>query len=441
MLRLSAVVFGLSTSAALATGFSLPVKSLNDGVLEAPGDDRTGRVATDDPAAISAQEQQSPVEEDLPIDGDVVGLVNAQSQEAARFAMQMTDHVRQRLEGLRDANCHAIDLGLRLNVTDVTDGGSQNPLIIDNRRDQSFELGSGSLARQASVACGDDPVAAWTGGFLSVGSFETTGADILDFTTVGLASGLDLRVSPTFLVGMALGYASDDSTVGTDGSGSRGVAGSVSAYASYSPSEDAFIDATLSFDRLDFSQRRARPGGSLRELGPEHATGRRAGHQLTAAVTAGLTARWGKTTLTPFSSISATGTRLDPFEERSEGTEAAPALSFGRQASTRLASSVGLRATRQATIGKAKLTFSQTMEWSRDFGSGSSTSFDRKHRLGPRRYWVATDRRDVSLYPVTSGVKMSVGKATSLSLDHRTTMGGALKAKDHSLRLSFTERF
>ena len=196
MLRLSAVVFGLSTSAALATGFSLPVKSLNGGVLEAPGDDRTGRVATDDPAAISAQEQQSLVEEDLPIDGDVVGLVNAQSQEAARFAMQMTDHVRQRLEGLRDANCHAIDLGLRLNVTDVTDGGSQNPLIIDNRRDQSFELGSGSLARQASVACGDDPVAAWTGGFLSVGSFETTGADILDFTTVGLASGLDLRVSP-----------------------------------------------------------------------------------------------------------------------------------------------------------------------------------------------------------------------------------------------------
>lgn len=370
-------------------------------------------------------------------DPNVRGLVDAQMQEASRFGSRLTDNVRQRLEGLRDADCHAPDIGLRLNLTEVAASGSPNPLIPDSRLDRTVDLRDATPDARKAATCADDSLAAWTGGFFNYGSIETTGADILDFATLGVSGGIDMRLTPLLLLGLAFGYANDDTLVGAGGTRSKGAASSVTAYASYHPVESAFLDGTVEYDRLDFSSIRASEVSPLRELGPEHATGQRGGHQVSGTVTAGYKTRIGPVSLSPSARLSATATRLDAFAETGFGT----ALGFGRQSARTLISSLALRGSRDLRFRGRKITWSETVEWSHDFSSGSTASFDRRGRAANRRFSFAMDRRNVNLFPVTSGLAMRFGKDTSLSLDHRVVLGGAAKASDHTLRLSFKERF
>lgn len=410
-LRLAALLLGLSTSAGLAAN-----GLLGGSALDAAASSHDAAIA-DDP--------------------EVAGLINAQMQEAARFGTQLADNVRRRLDGLRDTDCHASDLALRLNLTEMDAAGSANPFIPDTRLDRTLDLKDRTPDARKAATCGDEALAAWTGGFFNYGSFETTGADILDFATLGVSSGIDLQLTPALILGMALGYADDDTRVGADGTRSRGSAASVTAYAGYHPFENAVLDGTLEYDRLDFGSLRASEVSPLRELGPEHATGQRSGHQLSGTLTAGYRARFGPVSLSPSVNLAATATRLDEFAE----TGAVQALGFGRQSARTLISSVALRAAREIRIRRATLTWTQALEWSHDFGSGSIASFDRRTRGSARRFFVATDRRNVNLFPVTSGVAMRVGKDASLSLDHRVVLGGPARATDHTLRLSFHERF
>ena len=97
----------------------------------------------------------------------------------------------------------------------------------------------------------------WASGMIRSGNHDgrNDSADV-DFETDGVSVGLDYRFNESFVLGGGVGYGTDSSDVGENGSRSEGRAYTFALYGSYSPGDVFFLDGLWGYQKLDYDLRR-----------------------------------------------------------------------------------------------------------------------------------------------------------------------------------------
>jgi uncharacterized protein YhjY with autotransporter beta-barrel domain len=289
-------------------------------------------------------------------DKDVVGLVEAQTQAARRFAGAQVGNISRRLESLHRtepvAPAAADEKGAATQTGHAAPPAAKpEPVRVASAEGTASaptrDTGPTSLVTTLAQAVTSGSVAAstapasygisfWVAGNAWFGrldgSDERTGSE---FNTDGITLGLDRRFGERFAAGVAAGFAREDTDVGTAGSRSKARAGSLAAYGSYQVGPRTYIDALLGYGTLDFdSYRYVTPLDSI-------ATASRKGKQVFGSIAGAYEYRRGNVLVSPYARVDFTADRLDATSESGVGIHA---LTFDEQDQRTSQVVAGLRA-------------------------------------------------------------------------------------------------
>ncbi|MFT7672586.1 MAG: hypothetical protein ACI845_000993 [Gammaproteobacteria bacterium] len=113
---------------------------------------------------------------------------------------------------------------------------------------------SNSASKQNS---GGNGIGLWVEGSINFGTHEATGSiHSLTYTTDGISTGFDKKISDSITLGVAAGMANDRTKIGPNGSGSQGEANSFLTYGSFQMSQNLFLDILLGTGSLDYDLKR-----------------------------------------------------------------------------------------------------------------------------------------------------------------------------------------
>jgi uncharacterized protein YhjY with autotransporter beta-barrel domain len=175
---------------------------------------------------------------------------------------------------------------------------------------------------------------AWAGGNIRIGSKKTEdGSQKIDYTTKGVSFGMDRRLTDNLTLGIGLGYARDNSTIGTDGTGSTASGSSVAGYGSYQIGS-AFVDGLLGFGQVNLDTTRY-----VASVG-DFAYANRSGSQTFASLSTGYEYFKFNALISPYARYDYAANRLNDATENGAGLAA---LHYGAQTLTSQQLSFGLR--------------------------------------------------------------------------------------------------
>ncbi|WP_280822736.1 putative Ig domain-containing protein [Pseudaminobacter soli (ex Li et al. 2025)] len=377
-------------------------------------------------------------------DPDVIGLVNAQTEAAKRFATTQISNFNDHLEQLHGGDCLQNQWGLTISDSR---GASQS------RQDDTAQQNSGLASRNSEPHMGgakSDPtakaddnstdrcsplgggaVAVWTGGFVNFGSMDLgASGQKFNYTTVGVSAGIDYRFSQSFTAGVGFGYGSDRSRIGDSGTQSDGSAYSVALYGSYHPTPQIFIDGLAGYGKLNFDSRRFATDTE------SFALGSRDGHQYFSSLTAGYEYTKDGLLISPYGRLTVSRSVLDPFTEN--GADWAD-LHYGSQSIDTFTGFLGLRLAYKIDTGWGSLEPRARVEYGHDFAGNSAatlgyadipaTSYELK-ALG-----TGNDFATFSL-----GTDIKVGQDLTVGTEYGTSVGQN-GTQPHQIRLRISERF
>ncbi|MGO4776611.1 autotransporter outer membrane beta-barrel domain-containing protein, partial [Lysobacter sp. 2RAB21] len=241
-------------------------------------------------------------------DPEVLGILNAQTEAARRFASSQIGNFQQRMEGLHDGGTagtrfdnglsFSIDSRCRDEARRTPGSDCRQPMLGDERA---------SLEPKPAVEGTGPQYGIWTGGTINSGNRDGRGGGSagLDFETSGISLGADYRLRRDFAFGGGIGYGRDDTDVGTRGSRSKGESYSAVLYASYHPGESFYLDGLLGYQWMSFDSRRyvTDTGGMVR--------GSRDGNQWFASVSAGMDYQRDRLRVSPYARVDVARATLD----------------------------------------------------------------------------------------------------------------------------------
>ncbi|MFN2461621.1 MAG: autotransporter domain-containing protein, partial [Candidatus Velthaea sp.] len=351
-------------------------------------------------------------------DADVRGLIAAQAAALSRFATVQTDNITRHLEQI-----HA-DPACETNVhLELTQDVVPRPL-------QRSGAAPASVALPVKAACPSGKVAAWISGSFAVGSGARSGSSAVGFSTNGVTAGVDARVSKTFVVGIAVGGASDATSIGNAGTSLRAGGFDAAAYASYHPGRNLFFDGVVGADNATFAQNR------LNAADATVIPANRSAHATFASLVAGLDYRTGRLQYAPYlraDSLSST------FDATSENADPAWALSYGAASLTNTALTGGFRAAYRIDTPLGTLTPLARLEL-REFSlGGQMQTLTYRDGLSPASPALVPGSRDEALSG-SVGLRANPNEHLTLQLDYDfTSTNGTLRL--HTLRPSINVRF
>ncbi|MGR4042715.1 tandem-95 repeat protein [Pseudomonas sp. 910_21] len=368
-------------------------------------------------------------------DAEVIGLLNAQTRAAERFASTQMDNFNRRLEQLHQISCdrNSFNASLRKEGREVPLGE-----IAKTVQDQ---LGASANQteqekREAAAAlqdnCQQDALAFWSDGFVNVGSTHARGARDNSFTTLGLSAGVDYRLSPTAIAGVGFGYGNDRSDIGKNHTRSDADAIGIATYLSLNLAPQVYVDGLLGYNRISFDSRRYITGSA-----DDYARGSRDADQLFASLTASYEYRQGPLSLTPYSRLNASTTRMDAYRESGGGIYA---LSYDEQRQQNFTSYLGVRSGYDLMTRIGVVTPKVGLAWGHNFSSSS----DYKMRYTDQGdegtlYRLKPDALDSDFASLDMGVDFNLGRAWQLGLSYKTALGS--DERNDTFRLGFNGKF
>ncbi|MES2312422.1 MAG: autotransporter domain-containing protein, partial [Pseudomonadota bacterium] len=330
---------------------------------------------------------------------NVLGLINAQTEQAQRFAQSQLDNIHGRLESLHDVGgtasfSNSLSISLdgrplqapRSAASDGTVVPGGHPLADGNGwgvgtsnawmrpgigasegvSDASTTAGKPVDTDSDTASRGSGGLGAWVGGTAAFGAFDAyRQAAGFDADNIAVNVGVDQRIGQRSLVGFSLGYNHDNSTIANDGTRSIAHGYSAAFYGSFQPAPRTYIDAVLGGGKLTFDSRRhdSDSGSFL--------SGQRDGKQWFASLTAGYEYHKDNWLVSPYGRLEWSLSTLDGFSEN--GTPAA-ALTYGNQTVRTSRAVLGLRASGQIQLSYGMLIPHARLEVGHDFqGSGGAS--------------------------------------------------------------------
>ncbi|WP_377706327.1 putative Ig domain-containing protein [Pseudomonas protegens] len=369
-------------------------------------------------------------------DAEVIGLLNAQSRTAERFASTQMDNFNHRLEQLHQMRCdrNSFNASLRKDGSDVPLGEMAKAI--------EQQLGSSAAQtpqqkREAAAAaeqgeCQQEALAFWSDGFVNTGSTHARGARNSSFTTMGLSAGADYRLSPTAIAGVGIGYGTDRSEIGEHKTRSDADAIGIATYLSLNPASQFYLDGLLGYNRISFDSRRYITGSAN-----DYARGSRDADQLFASLTASYEYRQGPLSLTPYGRFNASTTRLDAFRESGGGIFG---LSYEEQRQQNFTSYLGVRSGYDLMTRVGVVTPKVGLAWGHNF----SDSSDYKMRYTDQGdegilYRLKPDAQDSDFASLDMGVDFNLGRAWQLGFSYKTALGS--DERNDSFRLGLNGKF
>ncbi|NEI69225.1 autotransporter domain-containing protein [Rhizobium lusitanum] len=374
-------------------------------------------------------------------DPDVIGLINAQTDAAKRFAETQISNFNDHLEQLHGDGC--LQNQWDLTVSDNRSGSKDN-----STTPQTDSSDDGLLARKgkdkpahpqkarddSKDRCspfGEGSIAVWTGGFVNFGSRNISSLDQgYDYTTVGVSAGVDYRFSKSFTAGVGLGYGSDQSRIGDNGTQSDAKSYSFALYGSYHPTSDTFIDSLAGYGLLNFDSKRFAVDTD------SFANGSRDGHQFFGSVTTGYEYTNDGFLISPYGRLSASRSTLDSFTE--SGADWAN-LSYGSQSIDTLTGTLGLRVAYKIGTDWGFITPRARLEYGHDFAGDSSVSLGYAD-LPNSKFDLKTLGTGNDYATVSVGADFKVGQDLTIGAEYGTTLGQT-GTTPQQVRLSIRERF
>lgn len=382
-------------------------------------------------------------------DADVIGLVNAQTRAAQRFAANQMMNFNERLERLHAGHCITNSFGISISDTrgQAGDRDKDVPDFSVNRAASAPVNGlSGSpLQRQptgsdeadAGSLCSNDGTFSarnfgfWTGGFVNFGSIGTSAQTSFDYTTIGISGGVDYRFNERFTAGLGFGFGSDESEIGTNGTHSNAAAYNIALYGGFRPVKGVFIDGVIGAGWMTFDTRRFAAAAG------EYAFGDRDGQQVFGSVTAGYEYTNGALLLSPYARLNMSYSTLDRFAETGAGLFA---LRYGEQSVNTLTSFLGLRAEYKLPVAWGVVTPRARIEYGHDFHDSSLATLAYADWVGGPEYVLETDPADSDFLVVGLGADIAFDGSWTFGVDYRTAFGQS-SDQQHLLQLKAGTKF
>jgi len=352
-------------------------------------------------------------------DAEVIGLLNAQTRAAERFASTQMDNFNRRLEQLHQVACnrnsfnasvskdgHAVPMQELSSAVQKQLGGSANSTDEEKKK----------AAVAVEDGCKQEAIAYWSDGFINNGSTHARGARDNSFTTLGLSAGVDYRLSPTALAGVGIGYGNDRSDIGDNNTRSDADALGLATYLSLNVAPQVFVDGLLGYNRISFDSRRYITGSNA-----DYAKGSRDADQLFASLTTSYEYRQGPLSLIPYARMNASTTRMDAFRESGGGVYG---LSYEEQRQQNFTSFIGLRTGYDVQTRLGVMTPKVGLAWGHNF-SGSS---DYKMRYTDQGddgvlYRFKPDPLDSDFANLDLGLDFNLAQAWQLGVSYKTALG------------------
>jgi len=253
-------------------------------------------------------------------DNRVGGLIQAQTQTAARVATQALNTVGNRLSQL------------------ITPSSDNNDTANNSHQGIKIVMGVdpnvGNALAQTGLLSGlnssgdifNNGWAVWTEGTIILGKSEGGS----DFQIDGITVGFDKRITPQFTAGLALRAAQADNDVGATEKVDSD-AYSATVYGSYVLNNNSYLQGALGYSDIEFSTERTDNTGTL--------SGDRDADQVYASLSFTRQFEYKGVTLLPYGSFDGSYSTLDSYSEKGTGA----ALTFHEQDVKSLSATIGLR--------------------------------------------------------------------------------------------------
>lgn len=317
---------------------------------------------------------------------DVLGLVNAQTMQAERFAQNQLSNIQSRLDSLHDGNSasrFSNNLSISLDGkplsapsrTALPDAPQANQGLGEMRPGigASESVGSesplASTTSQSNTHAEDNPssgLGAWINGTANFGTFDAyRQAAGFDSDNVAVSAGVDQRIGERALMGFSVGYNHDNSEINHDGTRSVAQGYTAAFYGSYQPVAHVYLDGVLGGGGLRFDSRRHATDNDTALIG------HRNGSQWFASLTAGYEYQTGGWAMSPYARLAWSLSSLNGF---SESGDAVDALSYGTQTVRTSQAVAGVRASGKLPWGDGWLIPHARLEVGHDFQGTSNAS-------------------------------------------------------------------
>ncbi|MGL6576455.1 putative Ig domain-containing protein [Aeromonas hydrophila] len=368
-------------------------------------------------------------------DAEVIGLLNAQTRTAERFASTQMDNFNRRLEQLHQTNCDRTSFNASLHKDDLDMPLGEIAKAIQSQQGEptyQTQLEKDKAVTSVQNGCKQDALAFWSDGFVNVGSTHALGAQDNSFTTLGLSAGFDYRISPTAIVGIGIGIGNDRSDIGKNNTRSDGDAIGIATYLSLSQVPQVYVDGLLGYNRISLDSRRYITGSD-----DEFASGSRGADQFFASLTASYEYRNGPLSLAPYSRLNASTTLMEAYRENGGGIYG---LSYEGHRQENFTSYLGVRTSYDLMAPLGVVTPKIGLAWGHNF----SRSSDYKMRYTDQGdegilYSLKPDDRESDLASLDMGLDFNLGHAWLLGISYKTNLGS--NERNDSFRVGLNGSF
>jgi len=417
-----------------------------------------GRSKASAPAVVSISVVGRP---DAAKDPALIGLISSQVETARRFSRSQISNFQARLESLHhrgggvDSGAETSGTGFNSDRTQVTAsrfgiGLSSNPQVVSRPTGAAYQPGAslnsdsnGGLAQQLGVTAPFDSspthnanalralpltlsystgngdgssnapggIDLWIGGGVKFGVSDAASNDTrLSFRSDGVSFGADRRFSDKFSAGIGLGYAQDNTDIGTDGTNSKTKGSTIAVYGSYQPTEHTFIDGVIGLGSINYLTNRFVPAAD------DFAHGDRSGNQMFGSLTSGYEFRAEGLNISPYGRLDYAVGRLHQVTETGAGNNA---LTYAAQSIPTVQGSLGVRADLAHEANFGVILPRMRVEFQHDFRGQQQASVSYADVVGGPNYIVNSTTTNRNSVVLGIGSDLVFKNGLNLSFDYQ----------------------
>jgi len=203
----------------------------------------------------------------------------------------------------------------------------------------------------------------WGGGNVQIGSGNLNGQSNR-FSSDGVTFGADGRIADNLIIGGAVGYGTDSTNIGADGTSNAAQNFDATFYASYRPFDHWFLDAVAGYGTLNFSSQR------FVAFDGTTAGGARSGSDWFGSVILTSEIKQGPLTVAPYLRADIVSTSLDGYAEQGSSL----ALTYGAVGFNAAAGVLGVRALYDIDTAWGVIAPMARLEYRRELDGGFNQS-------------------------------------------------------------------